>query len=116
MSEQEDNGLAEFFVAGVEPSDVPQFHALTAAKPLIAAMIALFRGGDDEVMVRLMVLRAIGLRAHAPEWSPRELQSHFSFVNTSKLNTVLGRLREHALLQWDNERHVYQLSSAGRMV
>ncbi|HLY96761.1 MAG: hypothetical protein ACM3W8_01270 [Sideroxydans sp.] len=116
MSEQEDNGLAEFFVAGVEPADVPQFFPLFAAKPLIGAMIALFRGGDDEVMVRLMVLREIGLRAEAPEWSPRELQSHFAFINQSKLNTVLGRLREHELLLWDNERHVYQLSSAGRMV
>ncbi len=116
MSEPEDNGLAEFFVDGVEPADVPQFFPLFEAKPLIAAMIALFRGGDDEVMVRLMVLREIGLRASAPEWTPRELQSHFAFINQSKLNTVLGRLREHELLLWDSERHVYQLSSAGRMV
>ncbi|BCK87518.1 hypothetical protein MIZ01_1300 [Sideroxyarcus emersonii] len=116
MSVPEDNGLAEFFVAGVEPADVPQFFPLFAAKPLIGAMIALFRGGDDEVMVRLMVLREIGLRAEAPEWSPRELQSHFAFINSSKLNTVLGRLREHELLLWDNERHLYRLSSAGRMM
>ncbi|OIR11077.1 hypothetical protein GALL_72510 [mine drainage metagenome] len=116
MSEQEDNGLAEFFVAGVEPADIPQFFPLFAAKPLIGAMIALFRGGGDEVMVRLMVLREIGLRADAPEWSPRELQSHFAFINQSKLNTVLGRLREHELLLWDAERHLYRLSSAGRMM
>jgi hypothetical protein len=114
--EREDGGLAEFFVAGIEPADVPQFFPLQEAKPLIGAMIALFRGGDDEVMVRLMVLREIGLRAHAPEWAPRELQSHFAFINPSKLNTVLGRLREHELLLWDGDRHVYQLSSAGRMV
>jgi len=111
-----DGGLAEFFVPGIEPADVPQFFPLQEAKSLIGAMIALFRGGDDEVMVRLMVLREIGLRAQAPEWAPRELQSHFSFINQSKLNTVLGRLRDHALLLWDGDRHVYQLSSAGRMV
>jgi hypothetical protein len=111
-----DSGLAEFFVAGIEPADVPQFFPLQEAKPLIGAMIALFRGGDDEVLVRLMVLREIGLRAHAPEWAPRELQNHFAFINQSKLNTVLGRLRDHELLLWDGERHVYQLSAAGRMV
>lgn len=116
MSERRDSGLAEFFVAGVEPSDVPQFHSLVAARPLIGAMIALFRGGDDEVMVRLMVLREIGLRADAPEWTPRDLVSHFSFIAEAKLNTVLGRLREHELLLWDSERRIYQLSSAGRMV
>lgn len=116
MSAEEYSGLAEFFVAGVEPADVPQFFPLFAAKPLIGAMIALFRGGDDEVMVRLMVLREIGLRADAPEWTPRELQSHFAFINQSKLNTVLGRLRDHELLLWDAERHLYRLSSAGRMM
>jgi hypothetical protein len=29
---------------------------------------------------------------------------------------VLGRLREHELLLWDAERHLYRLSSAGRMM
>lgn len=116
MSEQETSGLAGFFVTGVNPEDVPQFFPLLTAKPLIGAMIALFRGGDDEVMVRLMVLREIGLRADAPEWSPRELQSQFAFIQQAKLNTVLNRLREHELLLWDGERHVYQLSAAGRMM
>jgi hypothetical protein len=116
MSERDENSLAEFFALGVEPNDIPQFFSLIEAKPLIGAMIALFRGGDDEVMIRLMVLREIGLRASAPEWTPRDLQSHFSFINQSKLNTVLGRLRDHELLLWDSERHVYQLSSNGRMV
>jgi hypothetical protein len=116
MSVEENKGLSEFFVDGVEPADVPQFFPLFEAKPLIGAMIALFRGGDDEVMVRLMVLREIGLRATAPEWSRHELNSHFSFITEAKLNTVLNRLREHELLLWDGERHVYRLSSAGRMM
>lgn len=116
MSEREDNSLAEFFVPGVVPADVSQLYPLLAAKPLIAAMIALFRGGDDEVLVRLMILREIGLRADAPEWKTQELNSRFAFITPAKLNTVLGRLREHELLLWDAERHLYQLSSAGRMV
>lgn len=116
MQDREDSGLAEFFVAGVAPADVPQFFPLQAARPLIAALIALFRGGDDEVLVRLMVLREIGLRADAPEWSRPELNSHFSFIAEAKLNTVLNRLSEHDLLLWDAERRVYQLSGAGRMV
>jgi len=116
VAERDENSLAEFFALGIEPNDVPQFFPLVEAKPLIGAMIALFRGGDDEVMIRLMVLREIGLRADAPEWTPRELQSHFAFINQSKLNTVLGRLRDHELLLWDAERHVYRLSSSGRMM
>lgn len=114
MSEQ--NSLAEFLAPGIIPEDIPQFFPLFAAKTQIGAMIALFRGGDEEVLVRLVVLREIGLRADAPDWSPRELESHFAFFATSKLNTVLNRLREHELLLWNAEQRVYRLSSAGRMM
>ncbi|MDD5058084.1 MAG: hypothetical protein PHQ60_09440 [Sideroxydans sp.] len=116
MSEHNSNSLAEFFAPGIDPQDVEQFFPLHKAKPLIGAMIALFRGGDEEVLVRLVVLREIGLRADAPDWSPRELETHFAYFASSKLNTVLGRLREHELLLWDAERRVYRLSTAGRMV
>lgn len=108
--------LGEFLAPGLDPADIPPLFPLLAARPLIGALIALFRGGDDEVLIRLMVLREIGLRADAPEWTPRELDSHFAYLDTTKLNTVLSRLREHGLLLWDGERRVYQLSAEGRML
>lgn len=110
------NSLTEFFVPGIEPHDVPQLFPLLNARSYIDALIAMFRGGNEEVLVRLMVLREIGLRADAPEWSPQELNSHFSFITQAKFSTVLHRLREHELLLWDAERRVYQLSTSGRMV
>lgn len=115
MTERDTNSLTEFFAPGVTPEDVPQLFTLSAAKTLIGAMIALFRGGDDEVLVRLVILREIGLRADAPDWSSRELETYFAFFAPAKLNTVLSRLREHELLLWDAERRVYRLSTAGRM-
>ncbi len=108
--------LAEFLAPNLIAEDIPPLFPLLAARPLIGALIALFRGGDEEVLVRLMVLREVGLRADAPEWTPRELESHFAYLSQTKLNTVLARLREHGLLQWDSERRVYQLSTEGRMV
>lgn len=108
--------LAEFLAPGLIAEDIPPLFPLLAARPLIGALIALFRGGDEEVLIRLMVLREVGLRADAPEWTPRELESHFAYLSQTKLNTVLARLREHALLLWDSERRVYQLSTEGRMV
>ena len=116
MSERDENSLTEFFAPGIEPHDVPQLFPLLNARSYIDALIAMFRGGNEEVLVRLMVLREIGLRADAPEWSPQELSSHFSFITQAKFSTVLHRLREHELLLWDAERRVYQLSTAGRMV
>lgn len=108
--------LAEFLAPGLIAEDIPPLFPLLAARPLVGALIALFRGGDDEVLIRLMVLREIGLRADAPEWTPRELESHFAYLSQTKLNTVLARLREHALLLWESERRLYQLSTEGRMV
>ena len=116
MSEREDHSLIEFFVPGIDPQDVQPIFPLLNARTYIDALIAMFRGGNDEVLVRLMVLREIGLRADQPEWSPQALNSHFSFIAPAKFGTVLNRLREHELLLWDAERRVYQLSVAGRMV
>jgi hypothetical protein len=116
MAEREEDLLIEFFSPGIEPHDVPQLFPLLNARSYIDALIAMFRGGNEEVLVRLMVLREIGLRADTPEWSPQELSSHFSFITQAKFNTVLHRLREHGLLLWDAERRVYQLSTTGRMV
>lgn len=107
--------LAEFLSPGVTAEDVPGLHALLAAKPLICAFIALFRGGDDEVLARLSVLREIGARAEAPQWSPRELEGRFVWLDPIKLDTVLKRLREHDLLIWDGDTRLYSLAPAGRM-
>ncbi|MEO1766191.1 hypothetical protein [Thiobacter aerophilum] len=108
--------LSAFLAPGVEAGDVPSLFPLLAGRRLIGALVALFRGGDEEVLVRLAVLREIGARAEAPEWSPRELETHLAFIDPIKLDTVLKRLREHDLLVWDGERRLYQLSPVGRMV
>ncbi len=108
--------LDDFFARGVEPADVAPLYPLLGARDLIGACIAVFRGGEAEVMVRLLVLREIGARAENPSWSPRELEMHFGFLDAVKLETVLKRLREHELLVWDTERRTYQISPTGRMV
>ncbi len=111
-----DLDLAEFFARGVEPADIAPLYPLLSARGLISACIAVFRGGEAEVMVRLLVLREIGARADNPNWSPRELEMHFGFFDSVKLETVLKRLREHELLVWDSDRRTYQISPTGRMV
>ena len=55
--------LADFFADGVEPADVAPLYPLLGARGLISACIAVFRGGEAAVMVRLLVLREIGVRA-----------------------------------------------------
>lgn len=108
--------LEDFFAQGVEPADVAPLYPLLAARDLLAACTTVFHGGEEEVLVRLLVLREIGARADNPSWSPRELEMHFAFLDTVKLDTVLKRLRKNELLVWDTDRRLYQISPTGRMV
>lgn len=109
------SSLAEFLAVGVVAEDVPSLFPLLSARPLLAAFVALFRGGDDEVLIRLSVLKGIGTRAESPFWSPRELEEQFVWLDPVKLDTVLKRLREHELLIWDGEQRLYHLAPSGRM-
>ncbi|WP_374337117.1 hypothetical protein [Leeia sp.] len=108
------SGLPEFFSTDLPPGELPMLRPLLAARPLLQAFIALFRGGEEEVMVRLLVLREIGARADLPRWSPQALQQQFSYLNPVKLDTVLKRLREHDLLIWDSDSGDYALSEQAR--
>lgn len=113
--EHESLSLTEFLAPGVVAHDLPELYPLLAAKPLLAAFTALFHGGEDAVIARLLVLREIGARAEAPQWTPAELEARFAYIDAVKLDTILKRLREHTLLVWDGERRHYQLATTGRM-
>ena len=78
--------LADFFADGLEPADVAPLYPLLGARGLISACIAVFRGGDAEVIVCLLVLREVGARADSPSWSPREFEMHLGFIDPVKLN------------------------------
>lgn len=116
MAYIEESAFSEFLAPGVFPRDVDALFPLLQSGHVIHALIALFRGGDEEVMIRLAVLREIAARADAPEWTPQQLETHLAFIDSTKLGTVLKRLREHDLLLWDAGRRLYQLSPIGRMV
>ncbi|WP_283150975.1 hypothetical protein [Silvimonas soli] len=107
--------LAEFFQPGFDPADLGPLASLLRAREYLNALITLFRGGEDEVMVRLLILRVIGSRADAPRWSPQELETHFSYINPVKRDTVLKRLRENGLLVWDSDESLYSLSESARI-
>jgi hypothetical protein len=106
----------KFLKPGVDARDVDALFPLLQSAHIIDVLIALFRGGCEEVMIRLAVMREIAARADQPEWTPSQLQNHLSFIDATKLDTVLNRLRSHTLLQWDAERRLYQISASGRMV
>lgn len=105
----------DYFRPGVTPEDLPALFPLMRSKDALGAFTALFRGSDGDVMIRLLVLREIGQRGEHPLWNPQELRSHFAYLEETKLQTVLHRLRETSLLVWDPESAHYRISPAGRM-
>lgn len=103
----------EFLASGVDADEVPELAALNAARPLLDAFITLFRGTEAEVLMRLLVLREIGREAEAPRWSPEALRARFAYLDAVKLETVLKRLRDNALLSIGEDGQ-YHLSDIGR--
>lgn len=106
--------LHDYLRAGIAAADLPDLHPLLNARDLLRAFSTLFHGGEESVMVRLLVLRTIGERGQAPDWSPQELRDQFAYLDTVKFDTVLGRLRENGLLLWDAPSQRYRISPVGR--
>lgn len=106
--------LHEYLREGVSAADLPDLHPLLAARDLIRAFSTLFHGAEENVMVRLLVLRTIGERGQAPDWTPQELRDQFAYLDAVKFDTVLGRLRENGLLAWDAASQRYRISPVGR--
>ncbi|MGJ7901917.1 hypothetical protein [Lysobacter sp. 1R34A] len=106
--------LQDYLRADIVAADLPDLQPLLGARDLLRAFSTLFHGGEESVMVRLLVLRAIGERGQAPDWSPQELREHFGYLDPVKFDTVIGRLRENDLLLWDGETQRYRISPVGR--
>ncbi len=111
----EDLPLNQFFAHGVLESDLQALAPLMNSRTMLNAFIMVFRGGEAEILIRLLVMREIGDRPDAPRWSPQELAQHFSYLDPVKLNTVLDRLKNFGLLVWDSEDRTYQLSGTARV-
>jgi len=105
--------FTEFLAPGVVADDIPELSPLLGARPLIDAFITLFRGSEAEVLLRLLVLREIGQESESPRFSPEALRARFTYVDPVKLETVLKRLRDNALLAFADDGH-YHLSDIGR--
>ena len=113
--QNEDLPLTQFLAGGVLERDLQALVPLMRARGMLNAFVMVFRGGEAEILIRLLVMREIGARPDAPRWSPQELALHFSYLDTVKLNTVLDRLKEYGLLVWDSEDRTYQLSGTARV-
>lgn len=109
-----DERLQDVFRDGVVAEDLPTLFPLLRGRGLLRAFSALFHGGEAQVLLRLLVLRTIGARSHATEWTPQEIRDQLAFVDPVKLETVVQRLKDHELLVYDTETLRYRVGTVGR--
>lgn len=109
-----DERLQDLFRDGIVVEDIPTLFPLLRGRGLLRAFSALFHGGEAQVLLRLLVLRTLGGRTHATEWTPQEIRDHLAFVDAVKLDTVVQRLKDHELLVYDGETQRYRVGLAGR--
>lgn len=108
--------LQAYFKPEISPDDVEQVFRLKRAQPLLQAFTALFHGGFDGVLVRLLVLGELAADPQAGAISRADINTKLGYLDPDSLETVLARLRAFQLLAWDAAQGVYRITPMARNV
>jgi hypothetical protein len=115
-AQDDPDSLQSHFQPGVAADEIEQVFHLKRAQPLLQAFTALFHGGGDSVMVRLVVLRELSSDTTASGFSRADINTKLAYLQPESLETVLMRLRTHGLLAWDTQASVYRVTPMARNV
>ena len=96
--------------------DIEQVFHLKRAQPTLQAFTALFHGGADGVLIRLLVLRELAADSTTSAFSRADINQRLAYLIPESLETVLTRLRAHGLLAWDAQAGVYRVTPMARNV
>lgn len=96
-----------FLLPGFEPGDIPRLQTLLDARPLLEAFIGIFRGGHEEVIVRLLVLATLASRGDTPRWTPAEFDAALGFIDPTSRETARLRLSKSGLIVYDSADGTY---------
>ncbi|MES2103448.1 MAG: hypothetical protein V4634_05470 [Pseudomonadota bacterium] len=112
----DEHALQSYFKSGISPDDVAQVFHLKRAQPLLQAFTALFHGGFNGVLLRLLVLRELAADVQTPSLTRADINTKLAYLEPDSLETVLSRLRSNGLLVWDATQSVYRISPTARNV
>ncbi|HEV7816173.1 MAG TPA: hypothetical protein VGP06_13865 [Janthinobacterium sp.] len=117
QTEQEHHdSLQAHFQPNISADEIEQVFHLKRAQPLLQVFTALFHGGFDGVLVRLLVLRELAADTATPAFSRADINQKLAYLLPESLETVLMRLRTHQLLAWDAQQAVYRVTPMARNV
>ncbi len=108
--------LQAHFQPEVAADDIAQVFHLKRAQPLLHVFTALFHGGIDGVLVRLLVLRELASDSETSAYTRADINLKLAYLLPESLETVLLRLRSHHLLAWDAQQGVYRVTPVARNV
>ena len=112
----QDDSLQAYFKPEISPDDIEAVFRLKRSQGTIQAFTALFHGGFDGVLVRLLVLRELASDPETPTFSRADINIKLAYMDPDSLETVLARLRTHQLLMWDQSQGVYRVTATARNV
>ncbi|QGZ40970.1 hypothetical protein IP92_03721 [Pseudoduganella flava] len=113
--EQQDS-LQAHFQPHVSVDEIEQVFHLKRAQPLLQVFTALFHGGFESVLVRLLVLRELANDAATSAFTRADINTRLAYLLPESLETVLNRLRSNQLLAWDAQQGVYRVTPMARNV
>ncbi|MDB5909502.1 MAG: hypothetical protein JWP34_3616, partial [Massilia sp.] len=117
LGQDEDaDSLQAHFHAGISADEIAQVFHLKRAQPTLQAFTALFHGGADGVLIRLLVLRELAADSTTSAFSRSDINQKLAYLIPESLETVLLRLRSHGLLAWDPQAAVYRVTPMARNV
>ncbi|MBA5605920.1 hypothetical protein H3H36_11175 [Duganella sp. FT3S] len=108
--------LQAHFQPNVSADEIEQVYHLKRAQPLLQVFTALFHGGFDGVLVRLLVLRELASDTATSAFSRADINTRLAYLLPESLETVLMRLRSNQLLAWDAQQAVYRVTPMARNV
>jgi len=110
------DALQTYFKDQVSPDDIEDVFRLKRAQPLLQAFTALFHGGFNGVLVRLLALRALAADGKVAVLSRADINTRLWYLDADSLETVLARLRSNQLLAWDAAQGVYRVTPMARNI
>jgi len=114
--QQVPDSLQAHFQPHISADEIEQVYHLKRAQPLLQVFTALFHGGFDGVLVRLLVLRELAGDTSSPSFTRADINTRLGYLLPESLETVLMRLRSNQLLAWDAQQAVYRVTPMARNV
>ena len=114
--QEQQDALQAHFQPHISADEIEQVYHLKRAQPLLQVFTALFHGGFEGVLVRLLVLRELANETTSSAFSRADINTRLAYLLPESLETVLNRLRSNSLLAWDAQQAVYRVTPMARNV